>query len=376
MFIGVFVQTGRAQCSQQGPAPTTLGHHNDNMLTTTRGEAGAAAATGQATHCQAPEIHPALETFLMCNDQIICIPHHAPPHFSRHDKGVTQHKQGTHVQKSTTNNREVKLKAYQLWISFPFRLCPEWFWYKAGNENGAFKMWVFNYQRNVRSVGRVLTWRNFLDVKFRIEKTLVMNDLYRGLESVFSSIWLCSRGQRAAAQPAWTRENIKLHCICNPRSSDCSVRCPVSCNEDDIIMTPSSAIAQFLTNLTIFPLTSDTRHCWPSSGFILLALLNIIHNNSIQHPHIISKSGTRTSVIPTFGQIQKIEAEMWTDETRWSFSTHSILNVLLVMQLLGQRKNFWGTKSRFIKSEFLVICAVWRFQRAQVSLCTRLSCII
>ena len=77
MFIGVFVQTGQAQCSQQGPAPTTLGHHNDNMLTTTRGEAGAAAATGQATHCQAPEIRPPLETFLMCNDQIICI----PPHF-------------------------------------------------------------------------------------------------------------------------------------------------------------------------------------------------------------------------------------------------------------------------------------------------------
>ena len=61
------------------------------------------------------------------------------------------------------------------------------------------------------------------------------------------------------------------------QSSDSSVRCPISCNEDDIIMT---AIAQFLTNLTIFPLTSDTRLCWHSSGFILLALLNIIRNNS------------------------------------------------------------------------------------------------
>ena len=109
----------------------------------------------------------------------------------------------------------------------------------AGNENGAFKMWVFNYQRNVRSVGRrVLTWRNFLDVKFRIEKTLVMNDLYRGLESVF---YLAVQQRMAAAQPAWTRENIKLHCICNPGSilGLLCPGCPVSCNEDDIIMTAS-----------------------------------------------------------------------------------------------------------------------------------------
>ena len=42
---------------------------------------------------------------------------------------------------------------------------------------------------------------------------------------------------------------------------------------------PSLAFAQFLTNLTFFPLTSDTRLCWPWSGFILLAPLNI-HNNS------------------------------------------------------------------------------------------------
>ena len=32
-------------------------------------------------------------------------------------------------------------------------------------------------------------------MKFRIEKTLVMNDLYRGLESVFSSIRLRGEGR-------------------------------------------------------------------------------------------------------------------------------------------------------------------------------------
>ena len=46
-------------------------------------------------------------------------------------------------------------------------------------------------------------------MKFRIEKTLVMNDLYRGLESVF---YLAARRERggsthwAAAQAAWPRE--------------------------------------------------------------------------------------------------------------------------------------------------------------------------
>ena len=62
----------------------------------------------------------------MCNDQIICIPHSAPPHSFM----SPQHKQGTHVQKSTTNNRKQnthmhKAKAYQLWISFVknFSLC-------------------------------------------------------------------------------------------------------------------------------------------------------------------------------------------------------------------------------------------------------------
>ena len=46
-------------------------------------------------------------------------------------------------------------------------------------------------------------------MKFRIEKTLVMNDLYRGLESVF---YLAARRERegrlhwAAAKPAWLGE--------------------------------------------------------------------------------------------------------------------------------------------------------------------------
>ena len=142
-------------------------------------------------------------------------------------------------------------------------------------------MWVFNYQRNVRSVGRVLTWRNFLDVKFRIEKTPVMNDLYRGLESVFHLAAGRERGGSTGQLPSLPGPGRKDQTSLHLQSSDSSVRCPISCNEDDIIMTPSSlAIAQFLTNLTIFPLTSDTRLCWPSSGFILLAPLHIIRNNS------------------------------------------------------------------------------------------------
>ena len=80
------------------------GQNYDNMLTTTRGCSGGGSCLWPGNPLSSYwEIHPGLETFLMCNDQIICI----PPHSSTKVSHKTRHKQGTHVQKSTTNNRKL-----------------------------------------------------------------------------------------------------------------------------------------------------------------------------------------------------------------------------------------------------------------------------